>query len=41
MPSDTDSGIVTIISVRLKSKSILWKEVYGDFEKVWNLSKMA
>ena len=33
MPSDIDSGMVTIISVRLKSKSLLRKEIYGDFEK--------
>ena len=33
MLSDTDSGIVTIILVCPKSKSLLRKEIYGDFEK--------
>ena len=34
--------MVTIISVRLKSKTLLWKEIYGDFQKkVWYLLKMV
>jgi hypothetical protein len=33
LPSDTDSGIVTIISVHLKSKSLLRKEIYDDLQK--------
>ena len=33
LPSDTASGMVTIIWVRLKSKSLLRKEIYGGFEK--------
>ena len=33
MPSDTDSGIITIISVRLKGKSFLRKEIYGYLQK--------
>jgi hypothetical protein len=31
-PSDTDSGMVTIISVCIKNKSLLGKEIYGYFE---------
>ena len=33
LPSDTDWGMVTIILVRLKSKSLLREEIYDDFEK--------
>ena len=39
--SDVDSGIVIIISVRLKSKSLLRKEIYGDLEKSLKPLKMA
>ena len=33
MSSDTDSEMVNIISVRLKSKRLLRKEICGDFGK--------
>jgi hypothetical protein len=33
--------MVTIISFRLKSKSLLQKELYGDLKKASNPSKMA
>ena len=33
MSSDTDSGMVTIISVRFESKSLLGKYIYGYLEK--------
>ena len=32
MPSDTVSWTITFILVRLKSKSLSRKEIYGDFE---------
>ena len=31
LPWDIDSGMVTIILVRFKSKSLFQKKVYGDF----------
>jgi hypothetical protein len=33
LPSDTDSGIVIFISVRIKNKSLLRKDIYGNFDK--------
>jgi hypothetical protein len=33
LSSDTKSGMVTILSVNLRSKSLLRKKIYGDFEK--------
>jgi len=33
LPSYTKSGMVTIVLTNLKSKSLLRKEIYGDFEK--------
>jgi hypothetical protein len=30
---DTESGMVTIVLVNLRSKSLLRKQSYGDFEK--------
>jgi len=41
MASDTDPGMVAIISARLKSKSLLRNEIHSDFEKTSNASKMA
>ena len=33
LQSDTEPGMVTIVSVNLKSKSLLQKEIYGELEK--------
>ena len=33
LPSDSNSGMVSIISVNLKSRSLLRKQIYADFEK--------
>ena len=41
LPSDTDSRMITIISVRFKSKNLLRKGFYGVFEKSLKLAKMA